>query len=171
MKNMLRFLLQSTLVLAIGVAVSGGLVYFMPTSLKQSEANFSRSMTAQLVPNEKITALKESVLSLNNQSVVNILNAKKNLLALKKDDGVAMNVSPSLQHLSPEAQQLVRVSEVGKCLKAARETQGFKIADLQAATGLTEAQIMNIESGKTVITPDVASDLEPFLKAQISFTK
>jgi Helix-turn-helix len=156
MQYLLKLSTQTVAVLAFGAIISATLTYYIPKT--QNNAGGLHGVVndnggvAFFSPNKVKNEPQLAATSTND------VTASSNNLHI--------NVAPP-HDLS---QKFVKVSELGAFMKEARIVRkAFKMADLKAATGLTEEQILKIENGLTMPTPDIANELESVLKVEVKF--
>ena len=185
MKPIFRFFTQITFVLLLGIGVSVLLIAIMPCSVRQMsiidlpETGVSVFLNAQegalqvvSAPHNPTSTAQEAITQTAPSATAAPLETAEakqvNLESNLTKNGVLLNVSPQ-QGKTKAALTFVKVNDLGKYIKNSRIKQGMKIADLKAATGLTEQQILNIEDGKTVPTPDIALGFETILQINVVY--
>ena len=153
MRTLLKFLAQTSLVVLSAVAVSAALVYYMPhASLSAVAPTVDTDAAFIAAPKLAVTtnSLAQNTPTTNNSAPVGV------------------NIAP-MRAPKNAPEQFVKVADLGKFMKQARLVRGVRMDDLKAATGLTEQQLLNIEDGKTVPTPDIANELETVLQVEVRF--
>ena len=156
MQYLLKISTQTVAVLAFGAVTSATLAYYIPKT------------------QNNVVGLHELV---NDNGGVAFFspNTVKNSAAIVPASAIssAETTTDVLVNVAPPhdlSQKFVKVGELGAYMKEARIVRkAFAMADLKAATGLTEEQILKIENGQAIPTPDIANELETVLKVEVKF--
>ncbi len=169
MKPIFRFFTQTSSVVLIGVIVSVLLVILM-SAINQFLAATKPPETGIAVFLDS-TTVKDAPVPIIPDNEKSDEKVPVNLEANLEKKGILINTAPPKNQDTKAATKLVKVNDLGKYIKELRAQKVIKIADLKAATGLTEQQILNIENGKIVPTPETALDFETVLKIDIEYNK
>jgi DNA-binding XRE family transcriptional regulator len=167
-----RFFTRSIFIILLGIGVSSVLFLVMQLLIAPKPA-ISETFSKQLEPSSKLIENGNDGLSpteklLVNANAVQALEEKPvNLEENMAQKGLLVNIAP------PQSKKTVltrvKIDDLGKYIKKVRTQQHINISDLKAATGLTEQQILNIEAGKTVPTPDIAIGFENILQIDVKY--
>ena len=160
MSALLRFSTQTLSVLCFGAIISATLTYYIPKTQKDTER-----LHELINDNGGVAFFGNNAVNTSQNSDPNHESAVTTMAELAQAEVIVNRAPPH-----SDSQKFVKVSELGAFMKAARIVQkAFKMSDLKAATGLTEEQILKIESGQTIPTPDIANELETVLKVEVKF--
>ncbi|MEY4925688.1 MAG: hypothetical protein RI894_124 [Bacteroidota bacterium] len=167
MKPIFRFFTQTTLIILLGIAVSAVLAVAMSSINSVFAVNSSAETgVAVFLDREKVEETQPIIIASNEEFAAKMPVSLEESLEKK---GVLINTAPPKTQGVKVAIKSVKVNDLGKYIKQQCEKKAVKIADLKAATGLTEQQILNIEHGKTVPTPEIALGFENVLKIDITY--
>ncbi len=180
MKPILQLFSQTIFIVLLGAGVSFGLLAMMPYAVRKlakmenNDSGVAIFTNPNQMPSDINNNLPEIAQNTDNTPTIDVLKQTKlssEVIDLEKNlkkSGVSVNIAPQKEKikiiLTP-----VKVGDLGKFIKKSRTEKGVKIAALKAATGLTEQQILNIECGKTMPTPDVAIGFENILQIDVVY--
>lgn len=160
MSSLLRFSTQTLGVLCFGILTSATLAYYIPKTQKHTEG-----LHELVNDNGGVMFFDNNAAKTQQNSDPNQDIAATTMTELAQNE-VIVNRAPPHNN----SQKFVKVGELGAFMKAARIVKkAFKMSDLKAATGLTEEQILKIENGQAIPTPDIANELETVLKVEVKF--
>ncbi len=180
MKPILHFFSQTAFIVLLGAGVSFGLLAMMPYAAKKfaaidnSDAGvavFTNPNEGQQNVNNNLPELAENASNAPATDALKQTGLASQVVDLERDlkkSGVSLNAAPQKDKVKIQLTP-VKISDLGKFIKQSRVAKGVKIAALKAATGLTEQQILNIECGKTVPTPDIAIGFESILQIDVVY--
>jgi predicted lipid-binding transport protein (Tim44 family) len=160
MQSILKYSSQTLAILFLGIVVSAGLTYYIPKTKKE------HTELHELVNDSGGVAF------FSEKTVHNPENEGHNPdeTGVASADAATPSVNINVAPPHDASQKFVKVGELGAFMKEARIVRkAFKMADLKAATGLTEEQILKIENGQAMPTPDIANELETVLKIEVKF--
>lgn len=171
MKSVFRFFMQTTLVVAIGFGVSLFLLAAMPLATEKLQTielpETGIAVFLDAPKSEKSGQQTSERLVIDEASQEEGTAKRISLAENTTSTPVLLNIAPPRLAATPFKK--VKIAEFGTFLKDTRQQGRVKLDELKKATGLTEQQLLNIENGKTVPTPELAMSFESVLQIDVLY--
>lgn len=171
MKSVFRFFMQTTFVVAIGFGVSLFLLAAMPLATEKLQTlELPETGIAVFLDKPHAGKLPQKAserLVIDDASQEEGTAKRINLAENTASTPVLLNIAPPKIAASPLKK--VKIAEFGTFLKSTRQQGRINLDELKKATGLTEPQLLNIENGKTVPTPELAMSFESVLQIDVLY--